>query len=192
MSEHTVTVLMDGREEKRLYAPAGALFLQLLKGNGHSLVCCNGKGGCGRCRIRFPDGDAPLLQAVGQGQAVDDRGQHAHLVGVDGVHFLGKAATPDIATAHDHAHLHAHAGKLGDDASDFLHAQGVKGRALGPFGLLRGEGLAAQFEYDALVHAFHSPMLNTLKRGTLARSPNIEVFTSAWSRSARRPRRPGR
>ncbi len=60
MSEHTVTVLMDGREEKRLYAPAGALFLQLLKGNGHSLVCCNGKGGCGRCRIRFPDGDAPL------------------------------------------------------------------------------------------------------------------------------------
>ena len=31
MSEHTVTVLTDGREEKRLYAPAGALFLQLLK-----------------------------------------------------------------------------------------------------------------------------------------------------------------
>ena len=60
MSEHTVTVLTEGREERKLSAPAGALFLQLLKGNGYSLVCCNGKGGCGRCRIRFLDGDAPL------------------------------------------------------------------------------------------------------------------------------------
>ena len=60
LSEHTVTVLTEGREERKLSAPAGALFLQLLKGNGYSLVCCNGKGGCGRCRIRFLDGDAPL------------------------------------------------------------------------------------------------------------------------------------
>lgn len=60
MSEHTVTVLTEGREERKLSAPAGALFLQLLKGNGYSLVCCNGKGGCGRCRIRFLDGDPCL------------------------------------------------------------------------------------------------------------------------------------
>ena len=59
LSEHTVTVLTEGREERKLSAPVGALFLQLLKGNGYSLVCCNGKGGCGRCRIRFLDGDAP-------------------------------------------------------------------------------------------------------------------------------------
>lgn len=60
MSEHTVTVLEDGRKERKLAAPAGTLFLQLLKGSGYPLVCCNGKGGCGRCRIRFPDRDAPL------------------------------------------------------------------------------------------------------------------------------------
>ena len=56
LSEHTVTVLTDGREEKRLYAPAGALFLQLLKGNGHSLVCCNGKM-CIRDRIQPGESD---------------------------------------------------------------------------------------------------------------------------------------
>ena len=60
MSEHKITVLSEDGEEKRLSAPAGALFLQLLKGNGYPLVCCSGKGGCGRCRIRFPDRDAPL------------------------------------------------------------------------------------------------------------------------------------
>ena len=60
MSEFEVTVLKDDGEKQRIAAPSGALFLQLLKGNGHPLVCCSGKGGCGRCRIRFPDGDAPL------------------------------------------------------------------------------------------------------------------------------------
>lgn len=60
LSEYEVTVLKDGGEEQRIAAPGGALFLQLLKGNGYPLVCCNGKGGCGRCRIRFPDGNAPL------------------------------------------------------------------------------------------------------------------------------------
>ncbi|HJD30700.1 MAG TPA: 2Fe-2S iron-sulfur cluster binding domain-containing protein [Candidatus Eisenbergiella stercorigallinarum] len=59
MSEYEVTVRGGGKEEKRIQAPSGALFLQLLKGNGYPLVCCNGKGGCGRCRIRFVDGDAP-------------------------------------------------------------------------------------------------------------------------------------
>ena len=59
MSEFEVAVLKDDGEKQRIAAPSGALFLQLLKGNGHPLVCCSGKGGCGRCRIRFVDGDAP-------------------------------------------------------------------------------------------------------------------------------------
>lgn len=64
LSEYIVTVLEDGGKEKKLSAPSGALLLQLLKGNGYALVCCNGKGGCGRCRVRFPDGDAPLPMPV--------------------------------------------------------------------------------------------------------------------------------
>ena len=60
MSECEVIICEKDGKEIGLTAPAGALFLQLLKGNGYPLVCCNGKGGCGRCRLRFPDGDAPL------------------------------------------------------------------------------------------------------------------------------------
>lgn len=60
MSEYEVTVVKNGEEEQRISAPGGALFLQLLKGKGYPLVCCNGKGGCGRCRIRFLDKNAPL------------------------------------------------------------------------------------------------------------------------------------
>lgn len=59
MSEYFVTVCKDGGKEEKIPAPAGASFLRLLKGNGYPLICCNGKGGCGRCRIRFL-GNAPL------------------------------------------------------------------------------------------------------------------------------------
>ena len=45
-------------------APEGAVFLQVLKMNGYSLVCCNGKGTCGRCRIRFCGNGAPLPGAA--------------------------------------------------------------------------------------------------------------------------------
>ena len=47
MSEKKVTVRQEGKEDKVIDAPEGAVFLQVLKMNGYSLVCCNGKGTCG-------------------------------------------------------------------------------------------------------------------------------------------------
>ena len=71
MSDAVITIVTNGSEscagtgekqgnERQLPAPVGAGFLQLLKMNGYPLVCCSGKGSCGRCRIRFMDGEAPL------------------------------------------------------------------------------------------------------------------------------------
>ena len=60
MSEKKITVRQEGKEDKVLDAPEGAVFLQLLKRNGYPLVCCSGKGTCGRCRIRFGQKGAPL------------------------------------------------------------------------------------------------------------------------------------
>ena len=64
MSEKKVTVRQEGKEDKVIDAPEGAVFLQVLKMNGYSLVCCNGKGTCGRCRIRFCRNGAPLPGAA--------------------------------------------------------------------------------------------------------------------------------
>lgn len=64
MSEKKVTVRQEGKEDKVIDAPEGAVFLQVLKMNGYSLVCCNGKGTCGRCRIRFCGNGAPLPGAA--------------------------------------------------------------------------------------------------------------------------------
>ncbi|WP_455617156.1 ASKHA domain-containing protein [Eisenbergiella sp.] len=63
MSDKRITVRRDG-EECVLEAPVGAGFLSLLKMHGFSLVCCNGKGTCGRCRILFEGGRAPLPVAA--------------------------------------------------------------------------------------------------------------------------------
>ena len=52
MSDKRITVRRDG-EERVIEAPVGAGFLSLLKMHGFPLVCCNGKGTCGRCRILF-------------------------------------------------------------------------------------------------------------------------------------------
>ena len=49
------------------------------------------------------DLNAALLQTVGQSEAVDDRGKHAHLVGAGALHPVAAVldATPEIAAA-DH------------------------------------------------------------------------------------------
>ena len=59
MSDKRITVRRDG-EERVIEAPVGAGFLSLLKMHGFPLVCCNGKGTCGRCRILF-EGQRALL-----------------------------------------------------------------------------------------------------------------------------------
>lgn len=63
MSDKKIAVRRDG-QERVIEAPAGAVFLSLLKMNGFSLVCCNGKGTCGRCRIVFEGQRAPLPSAA--------------------------------------------------------------------------------------------------------------------------------
>ena len=54
LSDKRITVRRDG-EERVIEAPVGAGFLSLLKMHGFPLVCCNGKGTCGRCRILFEE-----------------------------------------------------------------------------------------------------------------------------------------
>ena len=61
-----------------------------------------------------------------EGQRVNHRGQHAHVVRRHPVHPLRRARKPaeDIAPADDHADLHARADDLGDfagDLGDVLH-----------------------------------------------------------------------
>ena len=51
-----------------------------------------------------------LLQAVGQGQGVDDGGQHPHVVGPGALHLAAGAAPPEVAAAHDDGHLAAQFG----------------------------------------------------------------------------------
>ena len=60
--------------------------------------------------------DALLFERVLQRQAVDHRGQHAHVIAgraVDGQRFLARAAE-DISAADHDGHLHA-------EVADFLH-----------------------------------------------------------------------
>lgn len=64
MSEVEITVCGGGKEEQVIHAPLRARFLQLLKMHGYGLVCCEGKGTCGRCRIRFEGGGAPMPTAA--------------------------------------------------------------------------------------------------------------------------------
>lgn len=64
MSEVEITVCGGEKEERIIHAPVGARFLQLLKMHGYGLVCCEGKGTCGRCRVRFEGGGMPLPTAA--------------------------------------------------------------------------------------------------------------------------------
>ena len=97
-------------------------------------------------RRLHPDGDAPLLQAVGQGQAVDDGGQHAHLVGAGALHPVAAVleAAPEVAAAHDDADLHAGLGTLLDDVADAADDVEVQPPVLVP-----GQGLAADLQEHA-------------------------------------------
>ena len=71
--------------------------------------------------------DPHFFQAVHEGEAVDHRGEHAHVVAggtVDAALFAGEAAE-DVAPADHDAHLHA-------ELVDFLHLQAdlFEGRAI--------------------------------------------------------------
>ena len=72
-------------------------------------------------------GDALLLERVLQRQRVDDRGQHAHVVGGGAVHAAGAGgdAAEDVAAADDDGRLDAERLDLGDVGGDARGDVGV-------------------------------------------------------------------
>ena len=90
-----------------------------------------------------PDLHALLLQHIGHGQRVHHGGQHAHMVRPDPLHLLGAVleAAPEVAAAHDDAHLHAQIHALFDCVADAAHHIEVVAPAL-----VAGERFAADFQ----------------------------------------------
>ena len=104
-----------------------------------------------------PGGDAQLFQRVLQGQGVDDRGQHAHVIpggALDAV-LAGGEAAEDIAAPGHHHHLDAQLADFADLAGHFVDGFGANADAPGA-----AKGLTADFEEDAPIFGlglFHGP-----------------------------------
>ena len=81
---------------------------------------------------------------------VDDRGQHAHVVGGGAVHAAraGRQAAEDVAAADDDGRLDAEALDLADVAGDARGDGGIDAELL-----VAHQGFARQLEEDALVDA---------------------------------------
>ena len=89
-----------------------------------------------------------LLERVLQRQGVDDRGQHAHVVGGGAVHAAGagRQAAEDVAAADDDGRLDAEALNLADVARDARGDRRIDAELL-----LAHQGFAGQLEENALV-----------------------------------------
>ena len=83
------------------------------------------------------------VEGGAEGEAVDDRGAHAHLVALHAVETFARAAqaAEDVASADDYADLDAEGGGLFDLCGVFVEAFGVDAVPL-----LAGEAFAAEFE----------------------------------------------
>jgi hypothetical protein len=92
--------------------------------------------------------DAVLFERVLQGEAVDDGGQHAHVVGRRAIHAprARREAAKDVAAADDDTGLNAQGLDLGNV---FRDAGGDRG--IDAVGLVTHERLAGQLQKDALV-----------------------------------------
>ena len=90
--------------------------------------------------------DVLFFERVLQGKRVDDRGQHAHVVGGDAVHVFGLVgnAAEEIAAAHDDGDLDTEAVHIGQFGGDFVNAGGVDAEAL-----VGGQSFAGNFQQDA-------------------------------------------
>ena len=93
-------------------------------------------------------GDADLLERVLQRQGVDDRGQHAHVVGGRPVHAAGagRQAAEQVAAADDDGDLDAELLDFADLAGDLGGDRGIDAERL-----LAHQGFAGEFEEDARV-----------------------------------------
>src|SRR5690606_436803 len=90
-----------------------------------------------------------IFQAVLQGQSVDDRGQHTHIIRRGAVHSLGAGpgAPPNIPAAYDDGDFHAQLVNPLDLPRDHLYNFQVHAEA----GLAR-QRLTAQLEHNPAVH----------------------------------------
>ena len=91
---------------------------------------------------------AVLLKAVLQGQRVDDRGEHAHVVALRAVHALRGAldATIDVTAAHDHGNLDAVVIGGLDCLRDALRNRRIDAEVT-----LAHQGLARELQQDTVV-----------------------------------------
>jgi hypothetical protein len=89
-----------------------------------------------------------LLDGILQGQRIDDRGQHAHVVPGNPVHAAGRHAGPpdDVAAANHHTHLDAGLADLPDVGGDTLDHAGID-----TMRAVTHQGLAAQLQQYPLV-----------------------------------------
>ena len=91
--------------------------------------------------------DAQLLQRVLQRQRIDDRRQHAHVIGAGAIHSLGAGGNPaeDVSAPDDDADLDAHLDDVAHLLGDLL--QRLRGD---PVLRLAHQRLAAELQEDAL------------------------------------------
>ena len=101
-----------------------------------------------RITAMAPDSAAALLEAIGNGQGVDDCGQHTHMVCTHALHFIAAVfeTAPEVAAADHNADLHAgvHA------ALDHVAHLADHGKVKTPM-CVASQSLAADLEQDALV-----------------------------------------
>ena len=95
-----------------------------------------------------PRADAPAFQRILHGQTVDDRGQHAHVVGRHAVHLprLQRHAAEKIAPAQHQRHLHAQLLHAGDFRRQIPHPPRIHAKTLAS-----GQSLAGELEQDPVV-----------------------------------------
>ena len=90
--------------------------------------------------------DALLFQSILQGQRVDHRCQHAHLIGGDAVHFLGLLghAAKEISAADDDGDVNAQRLHIRQFGRNFVDSQGIHAETL-----IGRQGLTGQLEQNA-------------------------------------------
>ncbi len=95
---------------------------------------------------RYPRDDSDMLERVLEGERVDHRGEHAHVVGRGALHALGAGREPaeQVAAADHDGGLHAHPLYLADVFCDLSRHAGID-----PERLLSHEGLTGELQKDA-------------------------------------------
>ena len=91
------------------------------------------------------------LQGVCQGQGVDHRGQHSHVVSPSAVHLAAAAAPPKGAAAHYNGDLCAQFHTFLDAGADPVYGVVIQAEFL-----ISGKGFAAEFEQDSFILQCHS------------------------------------